>query len=400
MNHEFKISIRRPGEVGAITASELWLPASWEELADALDRARIYDERQIFSVSVLNAKRNFLVKRIESSANLYELNYLAERLAELKEGENDSFEALVKMDEVKEKASPVSIEHLINLTHSTNHCHHVREITNDRELGEFVLENGLREDLTELSEESIMLLDKEAIGREHREATGGIITAAGYFESTGDGISTEYKSSNMTMPEKPDYVFRIYIAKVTSLNEKPSENGLKLKLPTDPIVVQTILKTLRAPAWEDCICRQFDTIIPGLKGMPINLNELAQINELAFCIKSIGEAGQLPKYKALLSSVESYEFQTELQLAKEIDSFYFYPDIASPADYADLVLAERHEIRPSDSWYPYIDRYGYGCSVMEKDNVNQTAYGFIKRTNGGPILSSEGSSASIMELQL
>ncbi|NCB42280.1 MAG: hypothetical protein EOM59_06630 [Clostridia bacterium] len=400
MNKEFLISIRRPGEAGAATASQVTLPASWEDLTDALDQARVYDEEQIYSVTVLKAKRNFLVKHIPSYANLYELNYLAERLAMHKEWENDSFEALVKMDETKGKASPIPMERLINLTYSTSNCHYVREITNDRELGEFVLENGLREDLTELSEESISLLDREAIGREHRDATRGVITAAGYFESFDGEISTEYQRAKNIRPEKPDYIFRIYIAKAAFSKEQPSESGLKLKLPADPIMVETILKTLHAPEWENSTCNRLDSIISGLKDMPIDLNELAQINELALCIKSIEEGGQLPKYKALLTSIESNEAESALQLAKEIDEFSFYPEMAGPADYADHILAAQHEIRPGDSWYPYIDRYGYGCSVMDKDNVKQTAYGFIKRSDGGPILLGKDDPESVMELHL
>ena len=400
MNKEFLISIRRPGEAGAATASQVTLPAPWEDLTDALDQARIYDEKQIYSVTVLNTKRNFLVKHIPSYINLNELNYLAERLATLKEWENDSFEALVKMDETKGEASPIPMERLINLTYSTSNCHYVQAITNDRELGEFVLENGLREDLTELSEESISLLDREAIGREHREATGGVITAAGYFESSDSEISTEYQSTKVIRSEKSDYTIRIHIAKETHVEGKPSESGLKLKLPSDPIMIETVLKTLHAPEWENSTCNKVNSIMPGLKGMPIDLNELLQINELALCIKSIEEGGQLPKYKALLSSIECNEVESALRLAKEIEDFDFYPDMAGPKDYADHILAVQHEIRLGDSWYPYIDRYGYGCLVMDKDNVKQTAYGLIKRSDGAPILSSKDEPEPVMELHL
>lgn len=397
MNKEFKISIQRPGEKGAATASELLLPATWGELSDALDRARIYDERQIYSVTVLNAKRDYLINHIPGYVNLYELNYLAERLEGLKEWENDAFEALVRMDETKEETAPVPMDRLINMTYSTSNCHHVHEITNDRELGEFVLENDFREDLTKLSEDSARLLDREKIGREHREATGGVILKSGYFENSNGEIGDIYNQDALPMPQKPDYVFRLEIAEAFCNNKPSSDKHITVKLPTDPLVVETVLKTLRAPTWERCVCCQLDSTISGLKTMPIDLNELEQLNELASSIRGIEERGQLPKYKALISSVEGPDLQTALQLATEIDAFIFYPDMAGPADYADHVLAKRHDIHPGDSWYPYIDRYGYGCETMEKDYVSQTSYGFIRRTDGGPVLSSKGSSSPVMK---
>lgn len=393
------ISIRRPGEKGAATASELSLPAEWAELSDALDRARIYDELQIYSVSVINSKRSFLFKHIPSFVNLYELNNLAERLAVLSEWESSAFEALVKMNEAGGKESIVSMERLINLTYSTGSCHHVGEITDDKALGEFVLENGLREDLLELSEESIKLLDLEKIGREHREATGGVLTFAGYFESNDNGISNQYQSKDLLNPEKPKYVFHLEIVNTNLPKENSCSKGLNLKLPSDPLVVETILKTLSDPKWEHCSCSKLDSIIPGLEDIPVELQELPQLNELAFAVRSIDDSGALPKYKAVISTLEQPELQTVLQLAKELDAFSFYPDMAGPADYADYVLDKRHDVRLGDSWYPYIDRYGYGCSAMEKDHMQRTEYGFIGRTDGGPILSNEENLEPVMELQ-
>jgi len=398
LNKEFRISIKRPGEKGAATASTLALPATWGELTDALERARIYDERQIYSVTILKAKRDFLEKHIPDYVNLYELNYLAERLEDLKEWENDVLEALVRMDEAKEDVTVIPMERLINITYSVGSCHHVGGISNDRALGEFVLENEFREDLAELSEDSSRLLDREKLGREYREATGGVILKDGYFENSSGEISSIYKSGNLPVPEKPGYIFRLEIAEASRDNKPASDRHLTVKLPTDQIVLETVLKTLRSSEGEGYSCRRFDSILPGLDEIAIDLDDLEQMNELASCIRNIEESGQLPKYKALILSVENPDPQTVLHLAKEIDAFTFFPDMASPADYADHILEERHDIRPGDSWYPYIDRYGYGCSAMEKDNVKQTVYGFICRTDGGPILSNEDQLTPVLRL--
>ena len=47
-------------------------------------------------------------------------------------------------------------------------------VSNDRDLGEFVLENDLDEDIANLPDEMVEMLDQEAVGQRHREREGGV----------------------------------------------------------------------------------------------------------------------------------------------------------------------------------------------------------------------------------
>ena len=86
---------------GAPKAVRLSLPAADFALLDALDKAGITDERDIYSVEVANSKLDYLPQFIPDTANLYELNILAVQLAAMSQWERDCFEGMVMMDSVK-----------------------------------------------------------------------------------------------------------------------------------------------------------------------------------------------------------------------------------------------------------------------------------------------------------
>ena len=56
------------------------------------------------------------------------------------------------------------------------------EVRSDFQLGEFLVDNGFVADLEDIPEEIRKYLDYGKIGREHREAEGGILTKSGYVE--------------------------------------------------------------------------------------------------------------------------------------------------------------------------------------------------------------------------
>ena len=107
---------------GAQNDVKLSLPAADYELLDALEKAGITNERDIYSVKVTGSKASYLPQFIPDSANLYELNILAGRLAAMSAWELDCFEGMVMMDALKTDYAPIMVERLINMTHSTADC--------------------------------------------------------------------------------------------------------------------------------------------------------------------------------------------------------------------------------------------------------------------------------------
>jgi hypothetical protein len=137
-----ELEIGRPGLFGANTAATLTLPATPHEILDALDRARITDERVIYSLEILHSEVDYLPQYISPSVNLYELNHLTQRLSVLNERELDCFEGMVMMDAIRTQYAPIAIERLINMTYSTTDCQIVYEAHNDVSIGMFYADNG------------------------------------------------------------------------------------------------------------------------------------------------------------------------------------------------------------------------------------------------------------------
>ncbi|WP_246345935.1 hypothetical protein [Sedimentibacter hydroxybenzoicus] len=118
----FELEISRPGLFRAGTSATGSLPATPYELRDLLEKARITDERLIYSIEILDSKLDYLPQFISSSTNLYELNHLAKRLASLSQWELDCFEGMVMMDAIQTEYAPITVERLINMTHSMSDC--------------------------------------------------------------------------------------------------------------------------------------------------------------------------------------------------------------------------------------------------------------------------------------
>lgn len=90
----FELEISRPGSLGADTSSTLSLPATPYEIMDALDKARVTDNRVIYSIEITDCKLDYLPQLIPQGANLYELNNLSAQLARMSEWELDCFTGL------------------------------------------------------------------------------------------------------------------------------------------------------------------------------------------------------------------------------------------------------------------------------------------------------------------
>lgn len=146
----FEVEISRPGSFGSKTSSTLTLPVAQYEILDALDKARITDERVIYSVEIIGCELDYLPQFIGTNANLYELNHLAERLSSLNEWELDCFEGMVMMDTIRTQYSPIAVDRLINMTHSMN------ESEGDR----YGLVNELAQQLRHIKEENGVLTYK------------------------------------------------------------------------------------------------------------------------------------------------------------------------------------------------------------------------------------------------
>jgi len=383
----FEIEISRPGSFGANTSATLTLPASPYELADALDKARVTDERVIYSAKIIDSKLDYLPQFLSPSTNLYELNHLAQRLAALSEWELDCFEGMVMMDTVHTEYAPIAVERLINMTQSTADCQVVYEAYDNESLGKFYAENGFVPELETLQEKVFPWLDYGKIGKEMHDGEGGVFTPSGYVVQNGE-IAQVYQSGAAIPREKPDYMVLLKVTK-GEFNDPKYNNNLvtSLKLPANREALFRAVGEVDAASPEEGVFTAMDCAIPRLtEKITEGLEDIGYyygvVNKLAEQLQELDRTGDIPIYKAMLeASPKDISLEDALDLAYRTEDFSLMRDVTSPEDYARDELS-KSTIPLKEKLFTSVNLSLYGVKLMEQNGAVNTDYGILQSRDG------------------
>ena len=177
------------------------------------------------------------------SPTLDELNFLANRLAQLSENEITVMHAVVS-DFVKgDEDDLVSVRDLINMTYGLSSVSVISNVSNDEELGEFVIDNELHSTVEAVPEEFRHLLDKEKLGRVQRAADDGVYIGNTYVLAGEFELPKVY--DGITLPESaPEqwYAFRLLVSEAPRGDEATDNSAEWISLPQH---TDTMPKALR-----------------------------------------------------------------------------------------------------------------------------------------------------------
>ena len=383
----FELVIRRFNPSGANITTEIILPATAYELADALDQARITDEH-IYSLEILNCELEYLPQFISNDVNLYELNHLANRLSALSQWELDCFEGMVMMDAVQTKYAPVEVDRLINMTYSTEYCQIAYEAHDDASLGKFYASNGFVEELDTLSERIFHWLDYAKIGKEMREGEEGVFTPQGYVVRNGEILQKYHRDDAIPM-KKPDYTVLLRITN-GYFNEPEHDKNLVtfLKLPADDVTLFEAVEAVGVVSLEECCFAAEDCIVPSLIEKISDAlyktdgDGYGLVNELTQLFKHMKDKGNILTYKAMLK-VTSGDITLEdaLDLSCQTESFSVIREVSTSAEYARSMLS-KYCIECEKDLFASADLYHYGKKLMEEKGVSLTEYGVLSSLTG------------------
>jgi hypothetical protein len=356
------------------------LPATDYELLDALEKGGITNERDIYHVEVAGCKLDFLPQFIPDSANLYELNILAGRLADMSQWELDCFEGMVMMDSVKTDYAPIEAERLINMTYSTPDCQIAYESHDDESLGRFYAENDFVPELEVLSEKIFPWLDYSKIGKELREAEGGVFTPSGYVVHSGE-MSRQYSSENLIYPQKPDYIFLLEIAMLPQGDEANDQNCVTVKLPCTAKTLELSLAEIGADSIEGCCFYKYESTIPQLAEAFGFLEDIDQLNELAHAFTSFTKE-QACTYKAMLdAATKDITIPEALELSGQLQNFSVIREATTPAEYAKYMLS-KYCIEQQDELFSCANLQRYGEKLIAEKGIALTNYGVLWSMDG------------------
>ena len=187
-----------PDEKGYFYSS-LELPATNIQIEDALHKARWLKDMKGFTdinVDSSDALQCLILQVLESS-DIWELNYFAERVQELSKEELVALDVILsKKIEAGEYQEGIPVRELINHTYRLNEVPVIFGVKSDEDVGQFVIENSLNEDVGAVPDDSVYLLDKEKIGKLQRKTDGGVFKD-GYYVAT-----SSYQLEKVFKPEE------------------------------------------------------------------------------------------------------------------------------------------------------------------------------------------------------
>lgn len=126
--------------------------------------------------------------------------------------------------------------------------------------------------------------------------------------------------------------------------------------------------------------------IPSLEQAFVFEEDIGKMNLLAKRIRELESRGELPKFKAAFEISNCERVDQALDLAKNLDCFDFFPELSSPEDYGRLEFMERYHVSGDDPDLKLIRFERYGSAMMERDGVQKTAYGFVRRNEKEMVL--------------
>ena len=377
---------------------ELDLPASDHEMLDMMERLRL-EPGKLPYVEVLKIREEYgcLDKCIHEQPDIYQLNALARKLSEFTSvQEMAAFEGLVGM-EIGKSAVTIEIPRLIDFAHSADCCHVVEDAATDCELGRFLAGNGFVSEAEKLSDAAFELLDFGKIGKEHREAEGGVYTSFGYVEPHED---VRHASETMDFqPRKPAYAILLNVAALPLTGTVRQEDMLQLRLPAPEGQMREALEKLGAESWRNVAASIWDCPIPRLNHTMYLDGEAPQILELSKRLQELDARGELPRYKAILAAMDCGDIGQAAALASVVDEYIFDPAVSSPEDVAMGELCVMTGQECAADFAQYVNLTAFGRSLLERDHGVITGYGLIERRDGQPVLQ-EDQAPGLREMEM
>ena len=365
-----------PGYVGAY----LNLPASRDEIQDAMDRARIRDGLPYQIVECFNMQGEEL-NFIQEKPSLDELNFLAHRISDLPTHDLLAFNGCVAMGDERP-----DMKSLINLAYSLEDVH-VVPVNNDRELGKFYVDNDFIDAINhippEYQKELLELLDYEKIGYEQRKAEGGIFKN-GYYVVHGSGVMNQiYDGVHLPdLPEEAPYIFKLQLAEADfNMEDKEPDKTVPLLLPAGDKKILAALEQLGAVSLEECVFTHCSSPIPMLEQAFSFSEDIDKMNLLAERIRELENAGELPKFKAALEISDCSDIDQALDLTRNLDCYDFNPDLSSPEEYARQEFLLRYHIPESDPDLKLLHFSRCDSKWMQEAKAITTPYGIIRRND-------------------
>ena len=365
------------------------LPAKPHEIQDACHKLRITQNRdtnlrmEVCSCEILPELTDILL----DSPSMEEMNFLAQRLTQLSDSEAIALRGVwQRLDKAGYLEEPVRAMDLINMTYGLENVMVASCVSNDRDLGEFVLENDLDEDIANLPDEMVEMLDQEAVGQRHRESEGGVFIGYHYVVAGEYQLHQIYDGVRLPAQEqeKP-FVFRLQAAE-SPVNESTENMGTAewISLPIDRDQADRIAQKHNESCIEDCTFYGFESIIPQITADHYgDMLCFVRLNRLAQEIAQMKPSEQV-KLKAVLEHEKPGTMEAVQEVVDHLREYQLDNRIGDADSYFKEYLLRHLDARFDARWLDGLAVCTEGTNLIQRLGAAETDSG-IDSARGGQL---------------
>lgn len=365
----------------------LKLPAQPYEIQDALQKLRITSNRTVnprMEVCCCEILPELSDIRLDSPS-MEEMNYLAQRLGQLSDSEAVALRGVWKqLEKAGYLEEPVRAMDLINMTYGLDTVMIASNVSNDYELGEFVLNGDLDDDLIQLSDKMVEMLDMAAVGRWNR------INQAGEFVGSHYVVAGEYQIQQIydgvRLPaqeqEKP-FVFRLQVAE-SPVNDSTETMGTAewISLPIDRDQADRIAQKHNEGCIEDCTFYGFESIIPQITADHYgDMLSFVRLNRLAHEIARMKPSEQV-KLKAVLEHEKPGTIEAVQEVVDHLREYQLDNRIGDADSYFKEYLLRHLDAHFDARWLDGLAVCTEGTNLMQRLGAAETDYGIVSARGG------------------
>lgn len=374
------LSAERPDNSGYYYA-EILLPAEEYEIRDAMQKLRAVGREDGVWISVLECENLPELENVRlDSPTLDELNFFTKRLASMTDEEETVFYAVIgEVIPENPEGRIVSMKDLINCAYGLEGVMFAPNISDDEQLGQFVIEGDLDDEVNALPDAAIPLLDRKKIGERFR-TTYGCEYINGTAVFVGDYERPEiYDGRSLPESEETEsFVFRLRVGEYPTGGTAETEDDAEwLSLPTNIGIARDMAVKHHEPSIESCVCYDLESTIPQIDSEVFrDMLDFDKLNKLAWKFDLLSPADQI-KFKATLCAKQPNSIRDALDIAENLDQYEFYSLPDTSDQFFKVYLNHHMDARFDGAWLDTLLTRNEGDKLLERLGASVTDYGVI-----------------------
>lgn len=363
-------------------SSTLRLPADPAEIEDAMQKARYYlggDRFTTAYVIEMDICPEMTRKRFDTTS-IQEYNTLAKELVRIEESHDKAiFRALANKLYPEDNNDPVTVRDLMYIAEHVSDVAVAANVTNDEELGEFVLEYGMNDKIEAIHDAEILdMLSRKAIGERQRENDEGVFIDDYYVITEGFHVPDAYQ-----MPEAEDEPYAPIYVKLGSFIDMDGStpNAKWYPLPIEEENKASIAEEIVAPDFGYAEIFDIRSEIPFVNTNILSGGDLDDLSRLAKMYLEMDDLNRIT-LKASMEAAEPRCVADVMNIAEHVGEYRLSYFSGDEDDFFKEYVGRHMDPSIDRRWLDSLLAGNEGMRLIKALNASMTSYGVISERGG------------------